>query len=33
MYFVTFRALWCESVYPIENIGFLRKALGNLNLH
>ena len=27
------RALWCESVYPIENIGLLRKALEDLNLH
>ena len=32
-HFVRFRALWCESVYPIENIGLLRKALEDLNLH
>jgi len=30
---VTYRALRRELVYPVENIRFLRKVLGYLNLH
>ena len=28
-----FRALCCELIYPIENIRFFRKDVGNVNLH